>query len=331
MSNEPVSVAVFGATGLLGESVLAALGEVERPLAVHALGGVARSARVDGALLGTRPIPVHPASKFPELQFGIAVLCLPPKAASLIGPALVQRGIFVIDAADAAGLTAPLWFPSGTLPDDTLRAGGVRLPCGPGALLARVGAALRPAGLRGMSGTVLLGAGRAGRAAMEELGQQVIATFAQKDPTRVHFPEGLAFDVLPEAAELGAASAAEQRAQTQAASLSGLDSSAVALSFLTVPMFSGVVASLHLRGVSAEAAAVALSEAPGLVAPERPAELRPRAVEGETKVHWGRLRPDPGGDGVLLQCVADPLALTSSLVAEAVTRAGDAGFGRSRA
>ena len=331
MSHDTLSVAVFGATGLLGEATLSALGDADVALAVHALGGVARSPKVDSAQLGTRTIPVYPASRFPDLSFSVAVLCLPSKAAALIGPALVARGVFVVDAGDAGGLAAPVWLPDAPLPDDALRAGAVRLPSGAGALLARIAAPLAGAGLRGVSGTALLPAGRRGRAAVEELGQQVLASFTSQDPPRAIFADGLAFDVLPETADDDTGwSSDEIRAHAQASALSGLPADAFAVTQLTVPTFAGAVASLHLHGVGVDTAKQALTGAAGLGAPGRPAALRPRACDEDALIRWGRLRDD-GAGGCHVQLVADPLPLAGELVRQTMRRLAEAGIGRSRA
>lgn len=334
MTNAPLSVAVFGATGLVGEAVLQSLGDAALPVAVHALGGVGRSPRVDSASLGARPIPVYPASHFPELSLDVAVLCLPGKAAALLGPALVKRGVFVVDAADAAGLQAPVWAPDGALPDAALRAGAVRLPGGAGGVLAQVVAPLVTAGATGVSATVMLPAGRAGRAAVEELGQQVLASFTGQDPPRKHFVDGLAFDVLAESADAcdeDGWSPAERRMQEQVATACALALDDVTVNVVTLPMFTGLSATLHVRGLSLDAASAALTGAKGLLHAPRAAELRPRACEADdARVRWGRLRED-AVDGVHLQIAAEPLALVGAMVVDALERIAAAGVGRSRA
>jgi aspartate-semialdehyde dehydrogenase len=322
MEREPLHVAVFGATGLAGTQVLSALAETSLPIGrVHAYGSARRAPGVDSVDFGDKSLPVSPVARHVGDSFDVAILCVPPKVAALLGPALVQRGVFVVDVGGTSGIEAPVWT-GGELPDAALRAGAVRTPS-PGAwMLARVLGPL--SGVTGVRGTVSLPASAQGRAAMEELGAQVMATFNQTDPPRVEFPEGLAFDTLPSDADEDSWSAAELHVAEEVAALCGLPETRVAVTLATQPLFSGMSASVHVRGVALEAVHVAWSDAEGLRAVRTAARLRPRAWHERADVGWGRLREDPDGDGVHAWLVADNLAGAAGSVAVAALGAAHA-------
>jgi aspartate-semialdehyde dehydrogenase len=171
-----------------------------------------------------------------------------------------------------------------------------------------------------VAGTLALPATVRGRAAIAELGQQVVASFSGQDPPRRVFADGLAFDVLPDEAEAGEWSEGERLAAAEIAALAAFPADRVAVTFGIFPLFAGMVASLHLRGVGLDAAEEALQAAEGLFPAPRSGKLRPRALAGKAAIGWGRLREDPAGDGVHLWVVADNLAGASGAVPVEVAR-----------
>lgn len=312
MSRNHLDLAVLGATGAAGEQFLAALGESD--LAVGTLrlfGSAARSPAVDTVEFRGKSQGVDPIGRLAGVKPDVAVLCVPPAVAGRIAPDLVARGVVVVDAGDATAgvLDAPLALPGvqEALPDGVAEKGAVRCPSAPGWLLARVLAPLVPRGLVACSGVLNVSACSRGRAGMEELSGQVVATLNQQDPPRRVFPDGLAFDTIPEDVPEDEWSSAERVAAEEAGVLAGLDPTRVAVQIATQPLFSGLSAGLHLRGVDVRAAEEAFAAVPELHAVSSTGRLRPRAVTGKAGVWWGRLRADPAGDGVHLWVVADNL------------------------
>ncbi|MFZ5476403.1 MAG: Asd/ArgC dimerization domain-containing protein [Myxococcota bacterium] len=309
MSRTALDVAVLGATGAAAEALLDALGDSDVPIGqLRAYGSAARSPRVDTVQYGGNSVGVEPIARVGDVRHDVAFLCLPPRVAATVGPALVQKGVFVVDVGDATAgvLDAPLVLPGAqaALPAGVAEAGAVRTPSAAGWLLARLLAPL--SGVTGVSGVVNRSAASRGKPGMDELGQQVVATLNQTDPPRRVFADGLAFDTLPEDVEEDAWSAAEETAAAEVAALT--PAKGVAVQICTQPLFSGISAGLHLRGVDVDACEAAWAGADGLVAVRRAAKLRPRQATGRTGVLWGRLRADPAGDGVHVWAVGDPLA-----------------------
>lgn len=312
MSRNDLDLAVLGATGAAGSQFLAALGESD--LAVGTLrlfGSAARSPAVDTIDFRGKSVGVEPLARLSGLKPDVAVLLLPSTVAARIAPDLVSRGVLVVDAGDATAgvLDAPLALPGvqEALPDGVAEKGAVRCPSAPGWLLARVLAPLVPRGLVSCSGTVNVAACSRGRAGMEELSGQVVATLNHQDPPRRVFPDGLAFDTLPEDVPEDEWSGAERVAAEEAGVLAGIDPARVAVQIATQPLFSGLSAGLHLRGVDVAAVEDAFGAVPELHAATRTGRLRPRAVTGKAGVWYGRLRADPAGEGVHLWVVADNL------------------------
>lgn len=319
MSSTTLNVAVVGATGATGEQVLAALDASDVVVGtLKAYGSAARSPRVDTVSFRGETVGVEPIGALSNARPDLAVLCVPPAAAAKLAPGLIARGVVVLDLGNATAgvLELPLALLGAVPPaEEAAKAGGVRTPSSAGALLAAVAAPLREKGLTGVSAVVSLAASARGRAGMEELGQQVVATLNNQDPQRRLFVDGLAFDTLPEDVATDEWSGAEQLASAEVAALTGLPEDAIVVQVATQPLFGGVSAGVHLRGVRLEDVEEALRGAPGLVAVSRTARLRPRAFLGKPGVAWGRLRADPAGDGVHLWIVSDDLATAGTAAA----------------
>ncbi len=316
----PLTLAVLGATGAAGDQLLASLhGSPLVTGSVLAFGGPRRSPRADSVSWGPDSLPVHPIqallSDGPLAKPDLVFSCLPAEIAVKLLPGLVARGMVVIDVGDAAAgtLAVPLVHP-GTmkaLPDAALAGRAVRTPSALGWVLSAVLAPLVGVGATSVSASAVEGATRSGKAAAEELGQQLLANFSGNEPPRRFFPDGLAFDVLAEDVPGDEWSGGERLAAEEAAELTGLAADWIAVTTCTAAMFQGVVVHAHVRGVTLDAAEDALAQAsrgPALRAALKSARLHPRAVSGKPGVTWGRLRADPGGDGVHLVAVGDNLA-----------------------
>ncbi|MDP2315940.1 MAG: Asd/ArgC dimerization domain-containing protein [Pseudomonadota bacterium] len=310
--------------------MLTALDASEMVIAsLRAYGSAARSPRVDTVPFRGQNVGVEPLSALASVKPDLVILCVPPAVAGKIAPGLVARGVIVLDVGDATAgvLDAPLVLPGiqSGLPDGVARAGAVRLPSSVGALLAALCQPLVGIGLTSCTGVVSLAASARGRGGMEELAQQVVATLNNQDPPRRVFVDGLAFDTLPEDTAMDEWSGTEQLAAAEVEALTGLPAASVGVQVAIQPLFAGVSAGLHLRGVTVDAVEAAWRATEGLVAVSRTARLRPRSTIGKPGVWWGRLRADPAGDGVFVWAVTDDLygaGLAAARVATWLSTAG---------
>src|SRR5690606_33204547 len=132
--------------------------------------------------------------------------------------------------------------------------------------------------------------------------RQVVALFNSATPPRRVFPEGLAFDLLP---QLGPTdeqghTEEERRIVDELARLVGLTAPSD-VQIVGVPVFSGMSATLAVRAqrrVPPELVAQILVDG-GVRLADDPAPRyvpRPRRVEGRPFAHAGRIRQGPGGE-----------------------------------
>lgn len=309
-----VQISVIGASGAVGEQILAALAAAQEDGRIE-VGDVrafaSRACRVADVAFGERRIEVEQLSAV-EGWAGLTFLCAPPAVGARLAGAIVSGGALVVDVGGATDL--PLYLP-GRPPDlaEVVRRGGLRTPSGAGWLLASVIGPLREAGATGVSGVLALPATAAGRAGMEELGAQVVATFNGREAPHRVFPEGLAFDLLPEGGPPDEWSARELQAAAEVEALVGLPADRVGVSLCTGSVFAGIAGGLHARGIGAEAVQEALeaaSEGGWLRQVQRPERLRPRALVDRRRAAacWGRVRSDPAGEGAHLWVAGDNLA-----------------------
>ncbi len=333
---EGLKIAVVGATGAVGQDLLATLDRSALPvgelrlLASAASAGesievAGKSHRVQVLSGDPRELPA-----FEGVQ--LAFLAVPPQLAQELAPVLAELGIMVVEIGGAMAGRAPMVVPAigiEALPEAS-RLRVVSSPAGPTVVVASVVSALRDLVPVAVSGTVLLSAGAAGRAGAEELSGQVVALFNQQQPPRSVFPTGLAFDLLPVVGDLPVGgddrlsgwSEAERRLAAEVGTLAELSPGRVALSLAVAPMFSGIAASLRIE-LEAEADLAEIRsrlEAGPTVRWGEPL-AGPRRLVGRAGLYVGRLRRDPAGGAIHLWAIADNLrfAATGNAIAIATT------------
>jgi aspartate-semialdehyde dehydrogenase len=131
----------------------------------------------------------------------------PPEVTRSLAPTVGEMVPAVIDVGSSLAGDAPLWVPfAGTRTVEEIAQQGqiVGSPSAAAVAIATILGPLVRLGASACRATVLVSAGSAGKAGVEELSQQVIALFNSREPPRTVFPTGLAFDLLPQVGELGA-------------------------------------------------------------------------------------------------------------------------------
>lgn len=329
LTNEGISVAVIGATGAVGRDLLAVIGQSGLPIAglrlFASMGSIGETIDVDGRshrVLGLAGVDtIHDVFEGIDLVF----MATPAEVTMEYGQALADLDIAVIDIGAALAHRARLSVPAVSLAS-LADFPETRIACSPSApavLLSAVVAPLVARGAIGCRGSVMMSAGVAGKAGVQELSEQVIALFNHKDPPRTLFPSGLAFDVQAQLGEEdGGWTSVERRMALETAALVGWTPDRVGLTALMMPVFTGVAASLviefdHYPDV--DAVREVLNEQPlirmGSAFPG------PRRVAGESHVFVGRLRADPVGECVHLWAVCDNLRCAASGNALAIAHA----------
>ncbi|MCK6507009.1 hypothetical protein L6R53_27155 [Myxococcota bacterium] len=318
----PLTIAVIGATGAVGGDLLAALHRSALPVGELRLfaspASAGRTIEVEGRDHRVLALPTDLSGGALD-GVDLALLATAAEVARRVGPALAEQGVMVVDIGGALADRAPLVVPAlglSALPE-AARARLVCSPSAPAVLVSTLLGGLRELAPLSVRGTVLLSAGAAGRAGVEELSGQVVAMFNQKEPPRRVFHAGLAFDLhgvvgQPLAAshgpELAGWTDAERRVADEVAVLAELPASRVALGLVLAPTFSGVSAALQIE-LEHEAS---LDEVRQRLEDGRTVRLGdpvpgPRRAVGRASAFVGRLRLDPAGGGLHLWAVADNL------------------------
>lgn len=311
-----LQVGIAGATGALGGELLKVLDAAPwRPGAVQAFARA--SSKVSRLRYGDDDLPVDNLDDLsPDGLDGLFV-ALPREPAKAVTALALDAGTPVIDASGAtlADLSVPLvlpWVNAIVLRQAQAR-DVIAVPAAPAVLLATLLApiAQQHPDLRA-SATVMVSASHWGRDASDELSRQVVALFNHGNPPRKVFPQGLAFDLLPEVSDTGVSgwTADEVRAAAEVARIAGARCD---VSLVGVPMFTGIGAHLRLQAEGIDVAEVAqLLDAAGVkvTAAGGRRTPRPRRVDGSHAVHVARLRR--GQDGAVhLWAAADGLLLAA--------------------
>ncbi len=312
-------IAVVGATGWLGGEVVEALRLSPLPVGeLVAMGSPASAGK--SVEWGELRVPVQRLDPERLEEVDAIFVAAPPQAVAEDLAAVRGQGPLLVDlvglhADDPAVPLVALGINPGLL-DEVRETGVVRVP---GPVSLALTAILRPLGARaalaGVHGVALRPASTRGREAVEELSQQVMALFNQREPRRVVFPDGLAFDVLPGDGQDGW-SDDERRVGEELAVLVGIDSRGVAISEVILPVFTGMgleVELIAMDRLTVDDVAACLEEAPGVeLATGRPQRWMLRGRVGSPVVQVGRLRQDPSGRTVHLWASTDPTRLVAA-------------------
>jgi len=314
-------VAVFGATGSVGLDLIESL--ATSPLPIQEIRPVASRALkkstidVDGNSIRVHAMPAS-LDTSPLIEgIDLAFFATPPSVTQAHAPVVAEEGIATIDIGGSLAGKVPMMVPGISL-DPLQWFQETRLlstPSAPALMVASVLSPLLGLGMTSCQGVVMLSAGLAGRDGVAELSQQVIALLQSQTPPRKVFPSGLAFDLMPSVGTPGDDwTGVERRIAVEVAGLLPIPPQRVVISTVMVPLFAGLGLSLFvdvsedLEGVRNALSASSLLEVvdpiPG-----------PRRLIGNPRIHVGRLRADPRGEGIHLWASADNLRACASVTA----------------
>ncbi len=328
------SVAVVGATGLVGREVLAALAEENHPeTAVTALASE-RSVGVEVAY-GHTSLEVEAASEESFRGQALVVLAVPAEVARSLAPEAQKAGAWVVDTSRAflSELSVPLAAP-GFRGDGLLRPFSGRLVRVPGAVALGALRTLEP--LRAAYGvveahvTALLGASSAGARGLTELEQTTAQLLSGRELEPTHFPHRLAFNLVPQVGPFSEASGGtleELSWRAEVTLLWGPGAPPLDGTAVLVPVFHGALLALQVRLAKpagpAEVREV-LRAVQGLKLLDAPVERiypMPMLVNSDASVLVGRVRASAGRpDALELVVAVDGPALVGRAALEAGTQ-----------
>jgi aspartate-semialdehyde dehydrogenase len=330
---EPI-VVVAGATGVVGEEVLAVLAERRFPAAaVRALASPA-SAGLRVAF-GDGELAVRAVADDAFAGAGVAFLCASAAVSERYAARLAAAGALVVDLSDrfATVPEVPLLVPEVNLRALVAR-GGARLVSVGGVAAGALAAVLAPldaaAALRAVTVTTFEPASTLGRPGVAELGEQAAALLGGREADARVFPSQIAFNCIPAVGALDAAGHAHAEGVLRHSLRRILDrpTLAVAATAVHVPTFFGFGAAVTVeleRALAAAAAHAVLREAPSLMVAEGERYATTFGAVGSDAVHVARIREHgdrPGSLGlwVAVDNTRKAAAINAVVIAEALLR-----------
>lgn len=207
MRDKQLSVAVVGATGAVGEALLAVL--VERNFPIKKLYAVARGGSnaegdEDTVLFAERPVLVESVAEFDFSLCQLVFFCAPAAIAKKYAPKAVKAGCWVIDVSRQFRLDrdVPLVVPAiNRSVIDELPASPPQIVASPGAPVVQLATLLKPLahafGLLGVDVTTLLAVSAKGRVGLSELAGQTARLLNAQAINPKTFPSQIAFNLIP--------------------------------------------------------------------------------------------------------------------------------------
>lgn len=307
-----MNVAVVGATGAVGETIVQVL--EERAIPIAQLGPFASRERREAVRFRGRALDVLAASADALRDYDVVFFAGGEDASERFAPALLERGSIVIDNSSTYRLAhnVPLIIPE--VNADALRPEHRLFPvanCTAIVLCTALRVIRDAAGLCSVHAATYQAASGAGRAGLEELAAGERALYeGTTEPQATIFPRSLARNVVPQVGSFDAEgwTGEERKVAEETKKMLALPDLAIAVTAVRVP-----VRTAHSEAVFVETArptsraelAAAFAAAPGVIF-HADGIVTPRDVEGTDDVHVARLREE-SASRYAFWCVGDQL------------------------
>jgi aspartate-semialdehyde dehydrogenase len=331
------TVAVVGATGAVGQTMLSILAEREFPIeTLHVLASE-RSAGEQVEFCG-RKITVSDLATFDPTGVDFALFSAGGSISKEFAPKFAAAGAIVIDNSSAFRMDddVPLVV-SEVNPEalDDIPRGIVANPnCSTMQMLVAIAPIHRAVGISRINVATYQSVSGAGRSALEELGRQTANILSFKDPDPQRFPVQIAFNLIPHIDDFldNGYTKEEMKLVWETRKILGDESIMVNPTAVRVPVFYGHSEAVHLetrQKISAAEARALLEKAPGVVVvDEQRSGGYPTPVthaSGTDAVYVGRIREDVSmANGLNLWVVSDNIrkgaALNAVQIAELLAR-----------
>lgn len=321
MTSRPFSLALVGATGLVGRAVLDALADADLELSRLKLLASARSkaARLEW---NGEELPVHALAEGAFEGVDVAIFCVPAEVSRAWAPRAWAAGCAVVDDSAAFRLEpdVPLVVPEVNLEAvDGFRARGI--VANPSAAVTALAVALAPiqraAGLERIVVATYQAVSGAGQRGIEQLEREATDLMNGREPEAgTAIPHRIAFNLVPQVGALrpDGRSDEEARLVEETRRVLAAPGLGVAATAVRVPVFFGHAAAVNVataRPLSAADAREVLRKAPGVKVIDDPAASvypMPMLAVNDEAVLVGRLRDDPSQPhGLDLFLVSDDL------------------------
>ena len=320
-SNEqpPLTVAVVGATGVVGTTMIQVL--EERGLPVGELRPMA--SRADGRVVTFRgqTIPIVEATPAAFEGIDVALFSAGASVSAVLAPEAAARGALVIDNSSQWRMVAgiPLVVTE-VNPEDVARHEGIvaNPNCSTMQLVPLLMALRDSAGLERVIVDTYQAVGGTGAEAIEELQAQIVAHAAGRPKQASVYPHPIAFNALPEIDVFldDGYSREEWKVIHESRKILHMPDLRVSCTAVRVPVFVGHSEAVHVetqRSIHPDEARALFAAVPGVVVIDEPQAHRyPLATEaaGRDEIFVGRIRADvsmPDDRGLAFWCVSDNL------------------------
>ncbi len=309
-------VAVVGATGAVGETMLEILAERQFPVAEVAALASERSVGREVSF-GRKSLVVDDLAKFDFSGWDFALFSAGGSVSAEHAPRAAAAGCTVIDNTSHFRLDpkVPLVVPevNGAVLDDFGGGGIIANPnCSTIQMLVAIAPIYRRYGITRINVATYQSVSGAGKSAMEELGRQSVDRFNFREPEAEVFQAPIAFNVIAEidVIEDNGYTREEMKMHRETRKIFADDSMAVNATAVRVPVFMGHGEAVHLETrepFELDEVRRLLENAPGLRLLDVPERVTPLThAAGKDEVYVGRLRKDLSHPrGLNLWVVAD--------------------------
>lgn len=293
-----MKIAVVGATGIVGETVLRVL--EERKVPISTLAAFATRDRASAVTFRGKSLDVQRTTADSLHGFDAVFFAGGDEPSGAFAPGIAERGSIVIDNSATFRLSPSVALIVPEVNASALQPGQRIFPvanCTAIILCVALSPVCRAAGLQRVQAATYQAVSGAGRAGLEELeaAERAIAQ-AGVEPVPKAFAAPIARNVVPQIGELDARGYALEEAKIQAEVRKILSLETLPLSVIAVRVpvrfaHSAVVFFETERATSLKYLSAAFKKAPGVVFHER-GFVTPRDVEGADDVHVARLRAE---------------------------------------
>jgi len=303
MADRTYTVAIVGATGVVGGTVRTILEERAFPVGELRLLASERSQGAQLAFSG-KQVPVQMLDGDAFAGVDLAFFAAGGDVSRQSVPAAVAAGAIVIDKSSAyrGDPAVPLVVPE-VNPDHLDAHKGIVAT--PNCSTIQMVVALKPiydaAGIQRVVVATYQSVSGAGKRGVDDLERQTREVMAGKQPTLGYFPHRIAFNVLPHIDDFlpDGVTKEEQKMVDETVKIFADPDLKVTATCVRVPVFGAHSAAVNVQtrlGLSADEARELLRGFPGVEVVDDPPDLRypmPIEAEGKDPVYVGRIRHDP--------------------------------------
>ena len=336
-SDRKYTVAVVGATGAVGETMLAILEERNFPVGKIIALASERSAG-STVTFRNREVVVQDLATFDPAGVDFALFSAGGSTSKEFAAKFVEKGAIVIDNSSAFRYDDDVPLVVSEVNPEAARnppRGIIANPnCSTMQMLVALAPIHRAVGIERINVATYQSVSGGGRSALEELGRQTAAILNFADPSPSRFPVQIAFNLIPQIDDFldNGYTKEEMKLVWETRKILGDDRIQVNPTAVRVPVFYGHSEAVHIETrepITADAARALLERAPGVVVvDERVAGGWPTPVthaSGTDAVYVGRIRQDISHPrGLNLWVVADNIrkgaALNAVQIAELLVK-----------